>query len=176
MIRGKTSIMDKGILSKIMKGVRLGFSGLNRGLCPLRPSFLLQLPSDFSVIRLFVPIVSWTPPLSSQKFRKIREVTNTLEQLDTCGWYGWGGGPKIFSIFLKTLFPNHSQNFAWLHESVSFESEPCSTCPSITGLRVIPAPPSLDPTHPTPTLEQLLPWVFWGSQLNIQYQAADQGL
>lgn len=58
MIRGKTSIMDKDILSKIMKGVRLGLSGLNPGLCLLRPSFLLQLPSYFSVIRFFVPIVS----------------------------------------------------------------------------------------------------------------------
>lgn len=33
-IRGETSIMDKGILSKIVKGVRLGFGSSNTCLYP----------------------------------------------------------------------------------------------------------------------------------------------
>lgn len=48
------SIMDKGILSKTVKGVRLGFGSLSPCLYTLRPSFSLDLSWDLSVFMLFV--------------------------------------------------------------------------------------------------------------------------
>ena len=49
--------MDKGILSKIVKGVRLGFGSLNPCLYPLRPLFPRELFWDLNVFMLFVPTV-----------------------------------------------------------------------------------------------------------------------
>lgn len=123
----------------------------------------------------FFPLHPESPPLASLKFRGSKKgVTNTLEQLAICGMSRiWEGTVNFQSVFKK----NCSQNFSWLNENISFESEQSSLRPR-TRLHVALA---LHLHTRRPSWGSAGVWIHfyhesWGSQLSFQHQAPAQDL